>query len=188
MSEPQICEPQISLREAQLYLGIRAPVTHGIRDFADSAFPELFGWLFENGVAPAGPPFLRYHEVNHTGEPLDAEAGVPVDRAGGPPDAEAGAPVEGATGAGNGRVRFDALPAGRYLTSRHVGPYTSDAMPDLGDARAELVAWARDNGIVYGSETERGLRFPCALEQFLVGPADDPDFTKWQTEFAYLIR
>jgi len=70
-------DPQIELRQAQPYLGIRAAVTHGIRDFADSAFPELFGWLFENGVTPAGPPFLRYHEVDRAGEPLDAEAGVP---------------------------------------------------------------------------------------------------------------
>jgi effector-binding domain-containing protein len=175
-------EPKISLREAQLYLGIRAPVTNGIRDFADSAFPELFGWLFQNGVAPAGPPFLRYHEVDRAGEPLDVEAGVPVAT-----DAQARRPVE-ATVSGNGRVRFDALPAGRYLTSLHVGPYTSDAMPDLGDARAELVAWAQENGIVYGSETDRGLKFPCALERFLVGPVDDPNFTNWQTEFAYLIR
>jgi effector-binding domain-containing protein len=165
-------EPQIELREAQPYLGIRAVVTHGIRDFADTAFPELFGWLFENGVTPAGPPFLRYHEVDRAGKPLDAEAGVPVKS---PPAAR------------NGRVHADALPAGRYLTSRHVGPYTSDAMPDLGDARAELVAWARVNDIVYGSETERGIEFPCALERFIVGPADDPDFTKWQTEFAYLM-
>ena len=166
-------EPQISLREAEAYLGIRAPVTQGIRDFADSAFPELFGWLFDNDLTPAGPPFLRYHEVDRAGEPLDAEAGVPV---------------ESASPAGNGRVRAGALPAGRYLTALHVGPYTSDAMPDLLDARSELVAWARDNGIVYGTETERGVEFPCALERFIVGPADDADFTKWRTEFAYLIR
>jgi hypothetical protein len=61
-------------------------------------------------------------------------------------------------------------------------------MPDLGDARAELVAWAQQNGIVYGSETGRGVEFPGALERFLVGPADDADFTSWRTEFAYLIR
>jgi effector-binding domain-containing protein len=175
-------EPQISLREAELYLGIRARVTNGIRDFADSAFPELFGWLFQNGVAPAGPPFLRYHEVDRAGEPLDVEAGVPVAA-----DATARGPVDG-TLRENGRVRFDTLPAGRYLTSLHVGPYTSDALPDLGDARAELVAWAQQNGIVYGSETERGFEFPGALERFLVGPADDADFTNWRTEFAYLIR
>jgi effector-binding domain-containing protein len=166
-------EPQVSLREAEPYLGIRAPVTHGIREFADGAFPELFGWLFENGVTPAGPPFLRYYEVDRGGEPLEVEAGVPV---------------EAAPANTNGRVRPAMLPAGRYLTSLHVGPYTSDAMPDLADARAELVAWARENGVVYGTETERGLEFPCALERFIVGPAEDPDFTTWRTEFAYLIR
>jgi effector-binding domain-containing protein len=164
--------PQITLRDAQSYLGIRGPVTDGIRSFADTAFPELFGWLAENGVAPAGPPFLRYHEVDHAGEPLDVEAGVPID--------------SGAEG--GGRVRADALPAGRYLTLLHIGPYTSDSMPDLGDAREELLGWARDNGIVYGSETECGLALPCALEHFRIGPVDDPDFTRWETEFAYLIR
>jgi effector-binding domain-containing protein len=166
-------EPTIALREAQPYLGIRAELASGIRDFADSAFPELFGWLFQNGVQPAGPPFLRYHEVDRAGEPLDVEAGVPV---------------ESAPAAANGRVRPESLPAGRYMTFVHVGPYTSDAVADLGDARAELVAWADENGIVYASETERGLSFPCALEQFHVGPVDDPDFTRWKTEFAYLIR
>jgi effector-binding domain-containing protein len=164
--------PQIALRDAQPYLGIRGPVTDGIRSFADSAFPELFGWLAEHGVAPAGPPFLRYHEVDHAGEPLDVEAGVPID-----------SPREG-----GGRVRADALPAGRYVTLLHVGPYRSDSMPDLADAREELLGWARDNGIVYGSDTERGLALPCALEHFRVGPVDDPDFTSWETEFAYLIR
>ena len=80
-------EPQIVLREAQPYVGIRAPVTTGIRDFADNAFPELFGWVFENQIAPADPPFLRYHEVDRAGEPLDVEAGVPVER---PPTAALG--------------------------------------------------------------------------------------------------
>jgi effector-binding domain-containing protein len=172
-------EPQIALREAQPYLGIRAPVTNGIRAFADKAFPELFGWLSEHGVAPSGPPFLRYYEVDHAGEPLEVEAGAPVDGtvSGVVPDAN-----------GDGRVRADSLPAGRYLTSLHVGPYRSDSMPDLSDARAELVAWAHDNGIVYGRETDRGLELPCALEQFRIGPVDEPDFTRWETEFAYLIR
>jgi effector-binding domain-containing protein len=171
-------EPQISLREAQHYLGIRAPVTDGIRAFADKAFPELFGWLAQHGVAPAGPPFLRYHEVDHAGEPLDVEAGVPVD-------GTQNGVVPGTNG--DGRVRADVLPAGRYLTAVHVGPYRSDSMPDLGDARAELVAWAHDNEIVYGHQTDRGLKLPCALEHFRIGPVDDPDFTKWETEFAYLI-
>jgi effector-binding domain-containing protein len=166
-----VTEPRIELREPQPYLGIHAPSIDGIRRFADSAFPELFGWLGEHGVAPAGPPFIRFYEVDHAGEPLDVEVGVPVE---GAPD-------------GDGRVRPDALPAGSYLTFVHVGPYQSDSMPDLGDARAELMAWAEENGVVYGSESDHGWQFPCALEQYRIGPVDDPDFTRWETEFAYLV-
>ena len=72
----------------------------------DPAFPELFGWLRRHGVTPAGPPFIRTHEVDAYGEPLELEVAVPV--AGEVPADE--------------RVRHDALPAGRYLTKLHVGP------------------------------------------------------------------
>jgi hypothetical protein len=60
-------------------------------------------------------------------------------------------------------------------------------MPDLGDARSELMTWAEEHGVMYGRETDNGWQFPCALEQFRIGPVDDPDFTKWETEFAYLV-
>jgi effector-binding domain-containing protein len=164
-------EPTIELREPQPYLGIHAPSIDGIRQFADSTFPELFGWLSEHGVEPAGPPFIRYYEIDHAGQPLDVEVGVPVD----------GAPE------GDARVRADALPAGSYLTFLHVGPYTSDSLPDLANGRAELLAWAEENGIEYGQETHDGQSFPCAFEQYRIGPVDDSDFTKWETEFAYLV-
>jgi hypothetical protein len=54
-------DPKISLREAQAYLGIRAELTNGIREFADNAFTELFGWLFQNGLQQAGPPSSATH-------------------------------------------------------------------------------------------------------------------------------
>ena len=164
-------EPQIELREPRPYLGIHAPSIADIRQFADSSFPELFGWLAEHGVTPAAPPFIRYYEVDRAGEPLDVEVGVPVD----------GAPE------GDARVRADALPAGSYLTFVHVGPYRSESARDLADARADLLAWAEANGIEYGQESEHGQSFPCAFEHYWIGPADDPDFTKWETELAYLI-
>jgi hypothetical protein len=41
----------------------------------------VFGWLREHEVAPSGPPFLRFYEVDHAGEPLDVEVGVPVEEA-----------------------------------------------------------------------------------------------------------
>ena len=88
---------------------------------------------------------------------------------------------------GDARVRADALPAGSYLTFLHVGPYTSDSLPDLASARSQVVAWAEDNGIEFSQDSDRGQTFPCAYEQYRIGPVDDSDFTKWETEFAYLV-
>jgi hypothetical protein len=175
-------DPQIELREARQYLGIRAPVTEGVPAFVDKAFPELFGWLGEHAIEPAGPPFIRYHELDREGEPLEIEVGVPVDA-----DAGAGRAANAAAPDGDGRVRPGALPAGRYLTFLHVGPYRSTSMPDLGDARLELLGWAEDNEIVYARETERGRAPHCALEHYRTGPMEESDFTRWETEFAYLI-
>lgn len=43
------------------------------------------------------------------------------------------------------------------------------------------------HGLVYSRATDRGQALPCCLERYLVGPVDEPDFTNWETEFAYLI-
>jgi hypothetical protein len=159
--------PQIEERSPLPYLGIVREVTDGVPAAVDTAFPELFGRLGEQGIAPAGPPFIRYHELDRDGEPLLLEAACPV--ADGTP----------------GDVRV--LPEGRYLTYLHVGPYRSDTLPDLGAARAALVRWAREHGIVYARETERGLELPCCVDHLRIGPVDEADFTKWETELAYLI-
>jgi effector-binding domain-containing protein len=164
-------EPTIELRPSQPYLGIAGRITDGVPAFVDRAFPELYGWLGEHGIEPAGPPFIRFRELDADGEPLELEVAAPVD--GDPP--------------GDGRVRADSLPAGRYLTMLHVGPYRSETAPDLVAARQRLIGWAAEQGIVYSRETDRGLTLPCALERYLIGPPAEPDFTKWETEFAYLV-
>ena len=73
---------------------------------ADSTFPALFGWLGASGVAPAGPPFIRYHLIDMAAE-LQVEFGAPV-----------AAPIDG-----DGRVQPGIVPAGDYLVLRHTGPY-----------------------------------------------------------------
>ena len=66
----------------------------------------------------------------------------------------------------------------RPLPRRHPRrPLQEDARPGLGDARATRRGWAWESRIAYGSETERGIEALCALERFIVGPADDPDFS-----------
>ena len=166
-----MAEPTLELRPAQPYLGITGRITDGVPAFVDKVFPELFRWLGEHGVEPAGPPFIRFRELDLNGDPLEIEVG---------------APVEGSA-QGNNRVRAGSLPAGRYLTLMHVGPYRSETAPDLAASRERLIAWAEEQGLVYSRNTAHGTTLPCCLERYLIGPVEEPDFTKWETEFAYLV-
>ena len=164
-------EPQIQERPAQPYLAIRREVTDGVPAAVDTAFPELFGWLGERGIGLSGAPFIRMLEVDHDGEPLELEVGVPVPEA-----------VRG-----DGPVRAGSLPAGRWLTLLHTGPYRSETEPDLLGAHARLQRWCIENGVgdTRGA-TDRGWALPGSVDHFIVGPDSEPDFAKWQTELAYL--
>jgi hypothetical protein len=137
----------------------------------DQAFPELFSRLTARGIVPAGPPFIRLHEVDENGEPLELEVAVPV---------------AGDT-SGDDRLRRDALPAGRYVTKLHVGPYRSETEPDLGDARGALIGWMERQDMTYSRPSERGRALPCAVDHLRVSPGTEPDYSKWETELSYLI-
>ena len=112
-------EPQVQQRAEQPYVAIPAHVTSEaeFRRATDSGFPELFGWLQQRGVPPAGPLFIRYLVVDDDGDPREIELGVPV---------APGIP-------GDERVRSRELPAGRWATFVHVGPYRSETEPDLAE-------------------------------------------------------
>src|SRR5262245_21876498 len=99
-------EPTIVERPAQPYVAIRKVVTMDtIPEIADR-LPAVFGWLAARGIAPAGPPFLKYNRIDMGGE-LEVEAGVPVP----------------APATGEGEVLAATLPAGRYATVTHLGPF-----------------------------------------------------------------
>ena len=164
-------EPQIEQRPAHPYLGIAGRITDGVPAFVDKAFPELFRWLGEHDIKPSGPPFIRFRERDAQGEPLEIEVAAPVQ----------------SEAHGDERVSAGTLPAGPYLTLLHRGPYRSESAPDLAVAREQLTSWAGEQGIIYSRETNRGTTLPCAVERYLIGPVEEPDFTKWETEFAYLV-
>lgn len=164
-------EPQIQKRPAQPYLAIAGRITHGVPAFVDKAFPELYRWLGEHGIKPSGPPLIRFRELDPNSEPLEIEVAAPVE----------------AEAQGDGRVSANTLPAGRYLTVLHRGPYRSETTPDLATTRGQLIAFAAEQGIVYSRSTRNGTTLPCAVERYLIGPVEEPDFTKWETEFAYLV-
>jgi DNA gyrase inhibitor GyrI len=155
--------PRIEQRAEQPYAGIRARVTMDeLGRIVPPLWPEVFGWLAQWGVAPAGPPFLRYLVVDMEGE-LEVEAGVPV-----------ATPV-----AGDGRVEPGVLPAGQYAALVHTG------LPeDLAGANAELQRWGAENGVLWEAD---GDTWGGRIEWSLTDPAQEPDRGKWRTEVAYLM-
>jgi RNA polymerase sigma-70 factor, ECF subfamily len=123
----------IEERSARPYVGIRETVTMDTLPSAvDRGFPALFGWLGEHGVPPAGPPFIRYLEVDMERE-LVIDLGVPVS--------ERVVPDE--------RVRSDVLPAARWIVAVHVGHFDG-----LRGAHAALQEWARRQGLEWRESVE----------------------------------
>lgn len=158
--------PEIEQRAAQLYVGISSWVTMaGVGSVADR-IPEIFGWLGAHGIAPAGPPFFRYHVIDMDRQ-LQIEVGVPVVSA-----------VED-----DGDIRAGTLPAGRFAVMTHTG-----APDTLLAATGELLAWAEARGLAWDvTSTDAGERWACRVEFYLTDPAEQPDLSKWQTQLAFLL-
>ncbi len=158
--------PEILERTAQPYAGISAWVTMTAVGSVADRIPEIFGWLGARGVAPAGPPFFRYHVIDMDRQLL-VEAGIPV-----------AAPV-----ADDGQVRGGTLPAGRFAVMTHTG-----APQTLVAATSALLDWADERGLAWDvSESDAGEKWGCRLESYLTDPAEEPDMTKWQTELAFRL-
>ncbi|HET7167573.1 MAG TPA: GyrI-like domain-containing protein [Candidatus Limnocylindrales bacterium] len=114
-----------------------------IPSFVGSAFGELYGFLADRGIEPAGPPLVVYHEF---GTEIDAEVAVPI------PDG----PALATDTPDAGRVRLAMLPAARVAQTLHVGPYDR-----LGMAYDRLGHWIEDHGYVPAAPTrERYLNGP----------------------------
>jgi RNA polymerase sigma-70 factor (ECF subfamily) len=158
--------PEIQERAAQPYVAVRRTVTMTtIPEIADK-LPVVFGWLGAQGIAPAGPPFLRYNVIDMARE-LEMEAGIPV-----------ATEVEG-----DGEVHGGVLPAGRYATALHHGHPEG-----LADATRDLLAWAAEQGLAWDKVgTPRGERWAARLESYLSDPAEVPDMKDWETVLAFKL-
>ena len=138
----------------------------GIASFVDESLGGVLAYLEQQGVDPAGAPFIRYNVIDME-KGLELEAGVPVSD-----------PVQGA-----GRVFAGVVPAGRYGTLTHIGHYNG-----LIDANEALQEWARQQGLEWAmTATEHGDRFEARLEVYLTDPSTEPDPGRWETEVAYLL-
>ena len=159
--------PAITDRSAQPYVAIEAQVTmEELAGFADR-LGEVFGWLAERDLAPAGPPFFRYQIIDMERQ-LSVQAGVPVAE----------------TVSGDGHVVAGVLPAGRYGTAIHVGPYDG-----LIAATAALRQWADALGLEWDkTDAEDGEHWGSRLEIYLTNPAEQPDPATWQTQLAFRLK
>ena len=80
-------------------------------------------YLAQLGETPAGPPYAAFGDVGR--QNLDVELGYPVAR-----------PLRG-----KGGIKAGEIPAGRYATCLHVGPYA-----EIDPAYAALDRWVAENG------------------------------------------
>ena len=159
-----ITTPKLEDRQAQHYVGIRTQVPMQELPVVIPQFiGEVIGWLGQQGVQPAGAPFIRYHVINMTAK-LDIEVGWPVASA----------------LTGSGRIAAGVLPAGRYAALIYTGDY-----PGLMEANAALLDWGAKQGLVWDSwESANGDGFGARYESYLTNPNDEPDLSKHETEVA----
>ncbi|SEB93791.1 effector-binding domain-containing protein [Rhizobiales bacterium GAS191] len=162
-----LSKPMIVERAEQPYAAIRAKLAmQEIGRAADQLAPQLFGWLGAHRIGPAGAPFFKYNVIDMARQ-LEIEWGVPTAISIQP----------------DGPVLGGILPAGRYSTLIHRGPYDG-----LVDANAALLKWVADSGLTVDvTQTPAGDKFGCRLEIYLTDPRTEPDPEKWETEVAFLL-
>ena len=157
-------KPRIESRREQPYVGIRRTLTRAeLGPELGPRFADLARWLAEREAAPSGAPFFRYFVVD-TDQHLEVEAALPVAR-----------PLPGDDSVASGVV-----PAGRFLTVSHVGPYDG-----LQAATARLKEWAAEHGVKLAVSGD-GTAWDARLETYLTDPNAEPDPARWVTELAIL--
>ena len=160
--------PRIENRAERQYLGI--PVSTSMAEEAQvigEHLAELQAWMRNHEIEPTGGLFVRYRQIEMPHR-LEIEVCLPVQEA--PP--------------GDGRVRGNALPEGRYAVLLHTGPFDQ-----LVDANERLQRWAAQEGIEFQTK-QRGetTEWTSRVETYLTDPQRELDPEKHQTEIAYLLR
>ena len=150
-------------RAEQPYAAIAITATLREWGSVNALVPEVYGWLAERNIPPAGALFYRHRVVGGLDEKFEVEVGVPV-----------AGPVDG-----DGRVSAGAKPAGRYAVRVHHGH-----PDDVARTHLELVDWATGQGQppVRDGEVWVGM-----FESYLTNPDDEPDPARWETELSYLV-
>ncbi len=158
---------QIEERPEVPYVGIPITVDLAHMGDANALIPQIYAWLADHDLEPAGGPLYRYTSIGTKDEPMDLSVNVPVKE-----------PVEASQGLVAG-----SLPAGRYAVGNHQG-----SPDEIADVHAAIQEWARKNDVTLASHTQRGREYwEARAETYLTDPREEPDMSKWQNEIVYLI-
>ena len=162
-NQVKLTAPKMDERPDQYTMGIRTQVPmSAFGEAIPRLTDEVFTWLQQHGVAPAGPCFVRYYVINMPGM-LDVEMGVPV-----------AAPT-----AGDDRVKAGVIPAGRYASLIYTGVENGI------EGNKALLEWGAEQGLAWDQWTDpNGDAFGGRVEYTLTEPEDEPDLAKWDTEVA----
>lgn len=159
--------PCLEIRPEQPYVGARISVKMAdISKVIPPLLDSVFEWLGKQGIEPHAAPFFRYIVVDMENE-LEMEVGIPVET-----------PLQG-----EGPIQAGVLPAGRYATLHHTGPYEQ-----LYHATEELLAWAKKQNLMWKTAHIDGKEvWESRLEFYLNDPALEPNPQKWETQLAFLL-
>jgi effector-binding domain-containing protein len=159
--------PEIVSRPDQSFAAIRISLDRSeIPSKAPPLIGEVAGWLAAQGAAPVGAPFFSYLEMPEDG-PMVMEVGFPTAK----------------LLAGDSRVRTGTIPAGRFATLIHTGPYDG-----LYQANVALGEWLGKQGFGHPMPEDAVGEYDAALlEIYATDPATEPDPQKLQTEVAFRL-
>lgn len=119
------------------------------------AYGAIMQYLMEIGENPAGAPFAAYYNMDMND--LDVEIGFPVAQK-----------IDG-----KGKVQSSEIPAGKYATTLHIGPYSG-----VEPAYNALMAWINENNY-----TPTGI----AYEFYLNDPSEIPE-NELQTQIMFSLK
>lgn len=158
--------PKIVRRDEQPYVAIGKSVRMDELPTLADRLPEVVGWVFAQGLEPAGAPFFRFRTIDMDGE-SEVEAGVPLVSA---PEPE-------------GEIRVGALPAGHYATITYLGH------PDgLLEVARRLREWAEHEGLEWDMTVVDGVEhWACRVASYKTNPQVEPDPANWETELAFRL-
>lgn len=159
-------KPKLEERSEQAYVYIPINATLKEWDKVNNLVPEVYGWLGQKGIAPAGPLLYRYWKVGDNETPFDLEVGVPIAQA-----------VEV-----DGKIKLGKLNPGKYLTYQFTGH------PDqLFQLHQELQHWAKEHEVKFKYQGQDDV-WACRYESYFTNPTEEPDPNKWVNEIAYQVH